>query len=442
MKSAQFFHLETYKQKSEKKSLKNNSDTRETHFRGVLNEARRTPGFCDHVAEPEAPLVLYGVNIDEVESLTENYIKNFRMKNEKGIERKIRKDSAVLLAGVVSLDREEIKIWDDYKKDAINFLVEKYGDRLKSVIEHTDEAHPHIHFYLVANSDELVNDLHDGKRATAEMLKFNRKNKNNKQSQQAEYRKAMTKLQDSFYFSVAKKYGLDRTGEKPRTRLSRGDYKKQEKERLAAGVLLDSLKIEALETEETIKKEIAKFENNIKKEKETIKSESEKLYRVTKKTAVSEGFNSAIEDFKKLNYWQKMIFTLDFQRKKIVELETKNQDLTKNYKIVLRRKNYYKNEVEKKEDFEEKYIKLKRDFGKRLNNALGEVKVQNDELRIENQKLKSENENLKNEILLSKYATEFLAKLKKKLGSEFEKLRKEFFPEKPTKTTPSDKLKI
>ena len=59
-----------------------------------------------------------------------------------------------------------------------------------------------------------------------------------------------------------------------------------------------------------------------------------------------------------------MIFTLDFQRKKIVELETKNQDLTKNYKMVLRRKNYYKNEVEKKEDFEDKYIRLKRDLEK------------------------------------------------------------------------------
>mgnify|MGYP007077728319 CR=1 FL=1 len=35
-----------------------------------------------------------------------------------------------------------------------------------------------------------------------------------------------------------------------------------------------------------------------------------------------------------------------------------------------------------------------------------------------------------------------LAKLKKKLGSEFEKLRKEFFPEKPTTTNPSSKLKI
>ncbi|MBD7352901.1 hypothetical protein HPO06_27300, partial [Klebsiella pneumoniae] len=93
-------------------------------------------------------------------------------------------------------------------------------------------------------------------------------------------------------------------------------------------------------------------------------------------------------------------------------------------------------------DFEDKYTNLRKDFGKRLNNALGEVKVQNDELKIENQKLKSENENLKNEILLSKYATEFLAKLKKKMGSEFEKLRKEFFPEKPTTTNPSSKLKI
>lgn len=83
-----------------KKTTKNNSDVRETHVWGVLSEAKRAEGYCSHVENPKAPEVLYGVDIDEVEKLTEDYILNFRMKNDAGVERKIRKDSAVLLAGL------------------------------------------------------------------------------------------------------------------------------------------------------------------------------------------------------------------------------------------------------------------------------------------------------------------------------------------------------
>jgi hypothetical protein len=36
----------------------------------------------------------------------------------------------------------------DYKNDSIAYLKNKYGKKL-SVIEHTDEEHPHIHFYCI-----------------------------------------------------------------------------------------------------------------------------------------------------------------------------------------------------------------------------------------------------------------------------------------------------
>jgi hypothetical protein len=36
-------------------------------------------------------------------------------------------------------------IWDDYKNDAIAYLSNKYGKKLVSVIEHTDEE---IHTYI------------------------------------------------------------------------------------------------------------------------------------------------------------------------------------------------------------------------------------------------------------------------------------------------------
>lgn len=47
-------------------------------------------------------------------------------------------------------------MWDDYKNDSIKYLKEKYGDKLKSVVEHTDEAHPHFHFYVLQDQGEFL----------------------------------------------------------------------------------------------------------------------------------------------------------------------------------------------------------------------------------------------------------------------------------------------
>ena len=48
-------------------------------------------------------------------------------------------------------------------------LAEKYGDKLKSVIEHTDETNPHFHFYIVQDVGEVFDLVHDGKKAALEV---------------------------------------------------------------------------------------------------------------------------------------------------------------------------------------------------------------------------------------------------------------------------------
>ncbi|MBS8979329.1 hypothetical protein KEQ95_27280, partial [Escherichia coli] len=188
--------------------------------------------------------------------------------------------------------------------------------------------------------------------------------------------------------------------------------------------------------------EFEQAKKNIAKEIEKEKLSFEKEKKKTIKAVVANTYKEAMTNYENKNYINKMLFSMTYNKTKILKQEKQISHLIKEGRKHFDRKNEYKKEVSRLRDFEDKYTNLRKDFGKRLNNALGEVKVQNDELKIENQKLKSENENLKNEILLSKYATEFLAKLKKKMGSEFEKLRKEFFPEKPTTTNPSSKLKI
>ncbi|MCG4514256.1 plasmid recombination protein, partial [Klebsiella pneumoniae] len=146
MASAQFIHIETYGKKSakkaERKNLNHNSDVRQTTISGVMAEARRDEGFTSHIDEPHAPALLWGSPLQEVEQMAEDYYNNTYTVDKNGKQKRLRSDASIILAGVISIDRKDEEIWHDYKKDAFKFLREKYGDKLKSVIEHVDEAHP------------------------------------------------------------------------------------------------------------------------------------------------------------------------------------------------------------------------------------------------------------------------------------------------------------
>lgn len=86
-------------------------------------------------------------------------------------------------------------MWDDYKNDSIKYLKEKYGDKLKSVVEHTDEAHPHFHFYVLQDQGEFFDLIHDGKKAAYEARSQNKV----KGEQNKSYIKAMKEYQEDFF---------------------------------------------------------------------------------------------------------------------------------------------------------------------------------------------------------------------------------------------------
>ena len=101
-------------------------------------------GYCGHVENPQPPVQVYGCSPREAANRAANWAG--QAKDAKG--RKLRCDAPCLLAGVLSYPRAGDD-WDSFKEASVRWLKGKYGDNLVSVIEHQDEAHPHLHFYAV-----------------------------------------------------------------------------------------------------------------------------------------------------------------------------------------------------------------------------------------------------------------------------------------------------
>lgn len=156
MAGYQFIHVESYARKAGKGKAGGLS------VRDVVAEASREPGNCPHVEQPQPPSVIFG-DLDQVEQEVNTWADS--MTDAKG--RKLRADGLCLLAGVISLPRDEEKHWNRFRKGALEYLQQTYGERLKAVVEHQDEAHPHVHFYVVPKLGERFETIHQGKAAAA-----------------------------------------------------------------------------------------------------------------------------------------------------------------------------------------------------------------------------------------------------------------------------------
>lgn len=213
----QFIHVEAYglnggktKDGGSKRSIKE-----------ILNEVERKPGSIPHIENPEKPSVIFGCDPKDIEPMCVNYAEN--TKDEIG--RKFRKDGLILLAGVVSLPREREEDFKKFSNEVVKFLNEKYGDRLKSVVTHNDEAHPHIHFYIVPKIGEKFEDIHEGYKAS----KVAKNEGKLKGEQNQAYKEAMRCFQDEFNNKVGIKMGLTRLGPGVR-RLSRKSWIAEKKQ--------------------------------------------------------------------------------------------------------------------------------------------------------------------------------------------------------------------
>lgn len=212
----QFIEVEVFARKADKR--KKIART----AREVVSEAVREENHIHHLAEPAAPVVLFGDKPDEVLDVAEAAVEAER--DARG--RKIRSDRPILLAGVTSfptkfdeMDEEGRAAYEKWKALSLDFLRAEYGEALMSVVEHTDEPRGHLHFYAVnlAAGVQNTRDLHPGHKAA--------KGQDGAHGMAA-YKDGCRQFQDRYFEAVSLKVGLTRSGPK-RQKLTRKDWKEQ-----------------------------------------------------------------------------------------------------------------------------------------------------------------------------------------------------------------------
>ena len=199
----QFIHVESYSRSAPKSAKGTGKEGRSVRY--IIDEAIRAEGAHPHIADPEPPLILHGESPEELEDICETWAGSVT----DALGRKTRKDALCLLAGIVSAPAEITPdAWQEFRDDSIEWLKKKYGDCLKSVIEHTDEKNPHIHFYVVPELGSRFETVHQGRAASAQAKAEGLK----KGVQNTAYNAAMREFQDEFFEDVAMIHGMARIG--------------------------------------------------------------------------------------------------------------------------------------------------------------------------------------------------------------------------------------
>ncbi len=221
--SYQFIHIDGYGRegssqthtKMNKHGAKVTTTIKTRSARDILSEQWREDGACPHINNPGEPILLYGIPPLDVLPLIDEWAD--QTKDAQG--RKLRKDALCTLIGVASLPRAMEDEFPQFAEDTLEWLKEKYGDRLKSVVVHNDESHPHLHFTVVPHIGERLDDIHEGYRASKQAKNEGKK----KGEQNLAYIGAMRAFQDEFSKKVAMAHGLTRIGP-ARRRLTRAQW--------------------------------------------------------------------------------------------------------------------------------------------------------------------------------------------------------------------------
>lgn len=313
----QFIHVESYSRSSPKKG-KNGGHS----VASVVNEAIREPNSIPHVDNPKPPTYIYGKPLESLEATCEEWAAS--MTDAKG--RKLRKDALCLAAGVVSMPEDTTpEAWATFRADAVGHLQKKYGDRLQTVIEHTDESHPHLHFYVVPRLGERFEMIHQGKLAAADV----KREGGLKGAQNQAYKSAMRAYQDEFFETVGIKNGLTRIGP-GRRRLTREEWKLEqlqvENAAKVIAIAQDSVELSKVEAAE-IKQKAA---DGAKEFASKTLVKADKILKAAESKGFQQGYNKAIAEVEALPWWKKVgiyISTAVRERDKLrIELEDVRKD--------------------------------------------------------------------------------------------------------------------
>jgi hypothetical protein len=222
--SCQFVHVEVYA----RAGARSKAGGRRHSVGNILAELTREPHACSHVDNPQPPSIVFGIHPADAVAITSERASQALDK----IGRKLRCDTPILLAGVVSWpvpvskissDSMERERYEAFRNEVVIWLRSMFGENLMSCVEHMDEAFPHIHFLVVpqlrADRRMMISDVHVGLGARKSVKDAGGDRKGCDRA----YCEAMAGFQDSFHEQVAMKHGLLRLGPR-RQRLSRPEW--------------------------------------------------------------------------------------------------------------------------------------------------------------------------------------------------------------------------
>ncbi len=271
----QFVHLEAYSRKE---------DAAGRNVAWVLAEARRDPGASLHVECPAPPELVHGVSLDELASLHDERADAATTILKNGRARKIRKDQKSLLTVVASYptptkeltgnpaERESLVRWECR---TVAWLQSLYGDDLVSVVRHTDERYPHLHAYILPQSDPELRALrmhpgHEAKRRVMDSHPTSDSKKELNRLGDRAYRDAMRAWQDSYHKAVGVPSGLTRLGP-ARRRLSREEWHAEQ----VAAQAVKAAEERATRYVAAVKSKGSVYAHRIKKEATDIRKQAE-----------------------------------------------------------------------------------------------------------------------------------------------------------------------
>lgn len=251
MSGPQFAHIQTWSRKANPKSRT---------IQEIIDEALREPGSCAHVDDPQPPRVLHG-NPGAFRAEHDAHVAaratTVRMKDGSTKSRSIRQDRHTMASVVVSYPVPRAGITTDeartkyeaWERRNLDWLRETYGDQLRVVMVHEDEAHPHLHAWLLPDDPGAdATTLHPGKVAKgvteAEAKAAGLPPREAVSLGNRALKEAMTGWQDDYYRAVGAPEGLTRTGPK-RRRLTREQWKAEKAAARATAVVAAEAQTEA-----------------------------------------------------------------------------------------------------------------------------------------------------------------------------------------------------
>lgn len=175
----------------------------------IADEAERVPKACPHVLRPTPPTLHFGVCMKKASVLSATwshtqYVPYLHRPTGSTKLRRLRQDQPCALVGVVSVPPDFPGTrWPAFIQKSIAWLKSKYGNRLKSVVEHTDEPNRHLHFWVVPEHGEKFSAVHQGLKAKEDSPANARRAYLIKA-----FSTAMSKYQDEFFEAVAGGFDL------------------------------------------------------------------------------------------------------------------------------------------------------------------------------------------------------------------------------------------